>query len=79
MTAFPSENQPCCCWLWVCPTGYTLIIFKNYFMYMSVCLHVCMHTRCMSGTHENQKRALDSLGLELQMVVSLRVDIGIEP
>jgi hypothetical protein len=46
---------------------------------MSVCLHVCMHTRCMSGTHENQKRALDSLGLKLQMGVSLRVDIGIEP
>lgn len=33
-------------------------------------LHVCMCTVCVSGACGVQKRVLDPLGLELQMVVS---------
>ena len=33
-------------------------------------MHVCLHTTCMPGAHRGQKRVLDSLELELQMVVS---------
>lgn len=32
-------------------------------MWVSVPLHVCMQTTCMSGTHECQKRASNSLGI----------------
>lgn len=39
-------------------------------MYISVCLHVCPGTMWMSGTHRIQKRALDPLELELQLVMS---------
>lgn len=38
-----------------------------------------MHTICMSGTHECQKRAVDSLDPEFQMVVSHMWILGIEP
>lgn len=53
-------------------------------MYFSVCmsvLHACMYvcTMFMLGTHESQKKALDSLGLELQLVVSYYVSAGNEP
>lgn len=36
-----------------------------------MCMYACI--MCMVGTHRNQKRASESLGLELQMVVSHRV------
>ena len=47
-----------------------------YFMCMAVlsALYVC--EPCMSGACEDQKRALDPLELELQIVVSHHVDAG---
>jgi hypothetical protein len=40
------------------------------------CLHVCMYITCVPGAHKGQNRALDSLGLELETVVSCHVDAG---
>lgn len=39
-------------------------------------LHVCKHTTCMLCTHRSQKRVLDLLELEVQMVVSCHVGSG---
>lgn len=33
------------------------------------CIYVCMYTTCMLGTWGSQKRALDLLEIELEMVV----------
>lgn len=35
-----------------------------------------MYTTCVSHVHNIQKKALDSLGLELQVVVSFHVGVG---
>lgn len=39
-------------------------------------MQVYMYTVCMTGAQEDQRRALDPLELELQMVVSRHVDAG---
>ena len=63
------------------PNGKTLLCAKSYlesfyfkglfFVYVWMfCLHVCLCITCMPGAHRGQKRASDSLELELQMVVS---------
>lgn len=36
-----------------------------YFVYMSVCLHVCLCATFVLDAHTGQKRALDPLGLQL--------------
>lgn len=41
-----------------------------------LCLPVFMYTACMPGVSGDQKRALDSWKLELQMVVSPRISTG---
>lgn len=41
------------------------------------CRHVCLHSTCMPGAHESQKRVLGPLGLELQEVVGCSVGAGI--
>ena len=52
-------------------------LFKNLFLCVWIfCLHACLCTRSVSGTCEGQKRALESLKLVLQMVVSHHVDAG---
>lgn len=38
------------------------------FMHMSVCLFVCMYTTCLLGIHEDQKKALYHLDLELEAI-----------
>jgi hypothetical protein len=40
------------------------------------CLHVCLCPTCMAGVCEGQKRALDPLKLELQMLVNHYVGAG---
>lgn len=51
-------------------------IFKICYFYF-MCIHkfifVCMCNTCMPGDYAGQKRALDSLRLGLQMVVSLHM------
>ena len=47
------------------PSGNTCILFLG----VSI-LSACIHTTCMPGALGGQKRALDPLGLELQIVVS---------
>lgn len=42
---------------------------------MSVCLYVCLGSTCAPGALRSQKRALDSLTLELQMVMSHHVRV----
>lgn len=39
-------------------------------------VYICMHTTCMPGPHRGQKRALDTLEVELQVVVSYRASAG---
>lgn len=45
-----------------------------------VCFYVCRCFGCVyvlvSGAHGDQKRSLDALELELEMIVSLHVDAG---
>jgi hypothetical protein len=36
-------------------------------------MHLCIHTTFGPGTHGSQKRAMGTLALELQMVVSCHV------
>jgi hypothetical protein len=52
-----------------------IITFYVYLCF--TCIHVCMSCVCI--VLRGQKRALDCLGLEQQMVVSQHVDVGIEP
>ena len=40
------------------------------------CLRIGMYIMCVPGTQESQKRALDPLKLELEIVVSYSVDAG---
>ena len=40
------------------------------------CLRVYLCNTCVSGAHRSQKRALDPLDLELQMVVGRHVSEG---
>lgn len=48
------------------PPPTPLPFLKMYLFYVfSVCLHVCMGTTCVPGTHGVQKRASNSLDLEL--------------
>jgi hypothetical protein len=39
-------------------------------MHVNICLHVCICTTCLLGTCRGQMRALDSLELEVETVVS---------
>lgn len=43
------------------------------------CLHVYLGSRCVSGSHGNQKRALHPLELKLQMVMCCHLGVGMEP
>lgn len=45
-------------------------------MCVSICLNVCLCTRCLPSAHRGRKRATESLNLELQMIVSIHVDVG---
>lgn len=49
--------------------------FEDLFMLLMYVfyVHICM---CVPDTHRKQKRASDSLGLELQMVISHRMGAG---
>lgn len=38
--------------------------------YLHVWLHVCLYAMCVLDGHGGQKRPLDTLGLELHMIVS---------
>lgn len=38
-------------------------------MCVSLCLYVCIYTRCMPGSYEGQKKVLNPLEMELPMVV----------
>lgn len=40
-------------------------------VYGCLCLHVCLYTACVLGACGGQRRAVDALELELQMVGSL--------
>ena len=40
------------------------------FYVLMFCLHVCLYPACMPAAHEGQKRVLDALELELQMLMS---------
>lgn len=46
------------------PRAIVLQVFKNS-EYMSVYLHVCMSTICVSSSHRGQKRASNTQELEL--------------
>ena len=52
---------------------------KSWFVYVSECLHAYMYNTCVPGVCGGQKKALDFLELELQMVVSCHVAEGTEP
>ena len=41
-----------------------------------ICVHICLCTSCVFGACGGQKRALDALELELQMVVSHHMGAG---
>lgn len=51
----------------------SLFKFKIHFMRMNVCLHMYLCSVCIPGAHRNQKTASDSLGPELQMVMSCHI------
>lgn len=42
------------------------------------CMYVCV-LMCVPGTHGDEKRTLDSLGLQLQLVMSYHVCAGNQP
>ena len=49
-------------------------------MCTGVCLHVCqVHHVCTVSVEMRKKRVSESLGLELETVVSCHVGVGIEP
>lgn len=41
------------------------VFFKMYLFYMCVCLNLCMSAICLPGACRGQRRALDSLEMEL--------------
>jgi hypothetical protein len=47
--------------------------FQCSFVMYIICLHVWLYAVCESGAHRGQKRVLDLLELEFQMVVSCHV------
>lgn len=50
------------------------------FMYLSVCLHVCIYTTCILAAYRAQQSASDPLWLEFQIFVSCHVwGLGSEP
>lgn len=60
--------------------GVKCLLFKIYFIILCVfvfSLHVCICTTWLPNAHRGQKRALDPLGLESQIVLSHYVCPGI--
>lgn len=53
------------------------LILSVYLYVLSCCAYVSLCTTCLPGAYAGQKRALDSLRLELQTIVSWHVDAGI--
>lgn len=56
-----------------------LILFLNIIYTLCVrllCLHVCFYIMCVPSAHWGQRRALDTLKMELQTVVSSHVGAG---
>jgi hypothetical protein len=46
---------------------------KVAFYLLLLYVHVCRYTMCVPGAHRGQKRVLDPLALELEMVVNCHV------
>jgi hypothetical protein len=65
------------------PSWYlTSLSFFKFILYVGMfCLHKCLGTTCVSGTHRGQQRLLDPPPpeMELQIVVSTMWLLGIEP
>ena len=60
-------------------TLFLLFVIIDYLtlFHRKFCLHVSLCTMCVHmSTHRDQKKALDPLELELQMVVSYHVHTG---
>ena len=49
---------------------------KDYFMCMTVCLHVYLCAVCLPGACRDQKRVSDTLEEDVQVVVSCHVGAG---
>lgn len=71
--------------IWLC---FSVLVFKVfdlvshiYYEYrcsacMYVCMRVCLCTPCVPGVYRGQKRTLDALELELQMVENYHALLG---
>lgn len=57
---------------------YRIYLFLFYVIEWVFCLHVCLCTIYVSGTHIGQKRVLGPLALKLQIVMSHIVGAGIQ-
>lgn len=65
-------------WCYSESVGKLCFHLKNYFMYMSILpSHIYVYQVCVSGTRGYQKRMSDSLGMELQTVVSCQEGAGV--
>lgn len=45
-------------------------------MWSVICLHVCLHTMYVPGTHKGQKEVLESMILELQTAMCYHMHAG---
>lgn len=53
-----------------------MYINESIYVWMNVCIYVCVPHICLPGVCESQERVVDPLELELWMVVNHTVDIG---
>ena len=62
-------------------TSLLLFFLKTYFHFicMSACPNVCKYTTCVLGAYRSQKRASDSLELELKVAVNHHMGTETEP
>lgn len=54
------------------------VILKSFMCMVVLCLHVCLAATGVLGVRRCQKKASDSLGLELQIVESIMDMLGTE-
>lgn len=52
--------------VFVCFFSFHFNFLKDMCILYELCLHVCMCTACLPGAQEGQRRASDSLGLEVK-------------
>jgi hypothetical protein len=56
--------------------SFFLFLKRLVFLFYEYGLHVCLCTMCVASAQEDQKKALNFLGLHLHTVVSCHVGVG---